>query len=392
MTVTRQQHASSLDAPAASGTARSVEIENVDRLCAMAAALLEVPFVTVVWGADGARSQQHSWVREDSEHPAHLEVIRLLCSNTVLGAVPVTIDDIHLSPVFSALLTARASTIRACAGVPLMTPADQLIGHLFAMDLVTRPWTERELSVLTTVCRLVALAIKLADGASESDHRADAFSNKFEAQEDLLAEIAHDLRQPLALISNCGELLAREDLPQRHRHGETLRKGVRTMSTLIDEMLTAKPSASLELRHMDPVSMVREAVHHLMPLAARHGLSIEGSVEEGLPAIHCDLVKVERVYSNLIGNAIKFAAPSSTIRLSGRRVAEGVQFSVSNNGLDIFAPDVSKVFERRWQATQEGEGRGLGLAIVKKLVEAHGGSVGVRSEAGTTAFWFTLPV
>lgn len=375
----------------ASTIARSIEIDNVDRLCAMAATLLEVPFVTVVWGANGARSQQHCWAREDSEHPAHMEAIRVLCSSTVLGNTAVTVDDIRESPVFSSLLTATASSIRACAGVPLMTPADQLIGHLFAMDLVTRPWSERELSVLTTVCRLVALAIKLCDAASVSEQRADSISHEFEAQEDLLAEIAHDLRQPLSLISNCGELLSRDELPQRHKHAEMLRKGVRTMKTLIDEMLTGKPSATLDLRHMDPANMVLEAVNHLMPLAARHGLSIEGSAEEGLPALHCDLIKVERVFSNLIGNAIKFAAPSSTIRIRSRRVSRGVQFCVSNSGPDISAADVSQVFERRWQATQGGEGRGLGLAIVKKLIEAHGGAVGVNSTAGVTSFWFTLP-
>lgn len=371
---------------------RSVQIENIDRLCAMAASLIEVPFVTVVWGADGAQSRQHCWVREDSDHPAHIEAIRVLSTSSLLGSAPMTVDDIHQSPVFSSLPAIRNSSIKACAGVPLMTPADLFIGHLFAMDLVSRPWSERELGVLTTVCRLVALAIKLGDSASESEQRAAAIAEECEGQDDLLAEIAHDLRQPLALIATSGELMALDDPENRLKHRTTLRKGIRTMRVLIEEMLARKPSSKLDLQPIYPAVMAREAIKHLMPLVARHGLFIEGSVEEELPAIPGDPVKLERVYSNLIGNAIRFADASSTIRLATRRVSDGVRFSVTNEGPGIPAEDRPHVFERRWQASREGDGRGLGLAIVKKLVEAHGGSVGVHGDVGTTSFWFTLPL
>lgn len=253
-------------------------------------------------------------------------------------------------------------------------------------------WSERELRILTTLGSLVALAIKLSDAASELDLRLQAITAEREAQDEMLADIAHDLRQPLAVISLTAELLGRDELRGRPQSVEMLRGAARTMATLISELLAGDARPTLDLRPVSPASLIRKAVASLTPLAAGRGLRLEGSIDQGLPAVHCDPGKVQRVYSNLLGNAIQHAAPSSLIRLEGRRVIDGVQFAVINDGSGIPAGDALHVFERGWQACHQGNGHGLGLAIVRKLVEAQGGSVAVRSATGTTSFCFTLPL
>lgn len=368
-----------------------VAVEHIDRLCAMAAVLLEVPFVAVVWAAKGTRFQQRCWVHGKADDPDQREAICRLCASPAPGGAAVTVRDLHQSSSVHPL-PAHGSLIRAYAGVPLMTPAAQLIGHLYAMDLVSRLWSERELRILTTLCSLVALAIKLSEAASESDLRLQAITAEREAQDEMLADIAHDLRQPLAVISLTAELLGRDDPRCREQKVEMLRGAARTMATLISELLAGDARSTLDLRPVSPASLIRKAVASLTPLAARRGLRLEGSMDEGLPAVDCDQSKVQRVYSNLVGNAIQHAAPSSVIRLEGRQVIDGVRFSVINDGPGIAAGDAPHVFERGWQACHQGDGHGLGLAIVRKLVEAQGGSVAVRSVAGTTSFCFTLPL
>ncbi|HUS24822.1 MAG TPA: HAMP domain-containing sensor histidine kinase [Candidatus Binatia bacterium] len=209
--------------------------------------------------------------------------------------------------------------------------------------------------------------------------------------DEFLADIAHDLRQPLSLIALSAELLIRDRPQNREQHGATLRDAIATMDALIAELLTGDLQPTLNLQPVEPASMVQAVVRQLTPLAARRGLQVRAAAAEALPTIYCDAAKIQRVCFNLLGNAIKFAAQATVIRLESRQVPEGVEFSVTNDGAGIPSGDAPHVFERHWRAPGQVEGHGLGLAIVRKLVNAHGGSVGVHSSAGMTSFCFTLP-
>ena len=115
---------------------------------------------------------------------------------------------------------------------------------------------------------------------------------------------------------------------------------------------------------------------------------------DDLPAVRADPARVLQVLSNLIGNAIKFTPAGGSITLSAARTVGPVQCSVTDTGPGIPAGQIPRLFGKFWQARRgDGRGVGLGLAIARGIVEAHGGTIDVRSEVGRgSVFSFALPV
>jgi signal transduction histidine kinase len=146
-----------------------------------------------------------------------------------------------------------------------------------------------------------------------------------------------------------------------------------------------------------PGALLADALEAMGPQASAAGLALDvadGAAAETLPTVSADADRVAQVFSNLIGNAIKFTPQGGRIVL-GATAADGmVWFSVTDTGPGIPAEQLPNVFGRFWQASRrDGRGIGLGLAIAQGIVEAHGGRIGVDSEVGVgTRFWFGVPV
>jgi len=110
--------------------------------------------------------------------------------------------------------------------------------------------------------------------------------------------------------------------------------------------------------------------------------------------IRVDPERVFQVLANLIGNAVKFSLPGTTVRVGGARIDGDYQFHVMDEGVGISAEQQARIFDRYWQAKQSDvAGAGLGLYIAKGIVEAHGGTLRVESLVGRgTSFLFTVPL
>jgi signal transduction histidine kinase len=144
---------------------------------------------------------------------------------------------------------------------------------------------------------------------------------------------------------------------------------------------------------LEAAPLVEETLALHRPLAADARLTLEADIAKGLPAIQGDRDRLLQVFSNLIGNAIRFSPAGG--RIVVRAVADGahVRFSVSDEGPGIPRSQWPRLFDPFWQAVQgSGKGAGLGLPIAKGLVESHGGRIWVASEPGQGAtFHFTVP-
>ncbi|MQA90965.1 MAG: PAS domain-containing protein [Gemmatimonas sp.] len=219
------------------------------------------------------------------------------------------------------------------------------------------------------------------------------------AREELLAIVAHDLRSPLGAISVSTEMLQEFDLDENanHYHLEIIQRASARMSRLIQDLLDV---AKIELRQLNiepapqEVLPILEEAHSLFETRARAKLlNFTYQVDPDASTVVADRYRVLQVLSNLIENAIKFSSPHGKIVLGVDRTEAGVLFTVTDEGPGIPPNELPHIFDRFWQARRTDEsGAGLGLAIAKGIVEAHGGSIWVKSAAGEeTRLGFSIP-
>jgi len=221
-----------------------------------------------------------------------------------------------------------------------------------------------------------------------------------DAREEVLRIVSHDLRNPIGTIGMATELLLEDhsDQPDIARYLGIIRRQGEGMKQLVNDLLDASRIEAGRLPvHPKPTevpSLIDATLELMRPLAEDHQLALEASIPEGLPLVLADSLRVTQVFSNLIGNAIKFTPATGSVHLAASVENDTVRFSVRDTGPGIPPDQISQIFRPLWQGQQgDTRGIGLGLNIARAIVEAHGETIGVRSELGIgTEFWFTLPV
>ena len=220
------------------------------------------------------------------------------------------------------------------------------------------------------------------------------------SREDLLAIVSHDLRNPLGVVLASTSLLLKSNLPpdkqeRARRQVEAIQRAGNRMNRLIRDLLDfASIQAgrlSVSLRPQDVAAMVTEVLDVMEPLASPKGQHLVADVAPGL-AIRCDHDRVIQLFSNLVGNAIKFTPDGGTITVRAMSEGDVVRFAVSDTGPGIPRDELAYVFDRYYQAQRKNrDGIGLGLSIARGIVEAHGGRIWAESEEGKgSTFSFTL--
>ncbi len=220
---------------------------------------------------------------------------------------------------------------------------------------------------------------------------------------ELLATVSHDLKNPLAALLLTNELLLKT-LPQnfeftdkRRKLLEQSRHAAERMRKLITDLLDKAKIESGKLIIYPAacdaevlLSGVREMIE---PLAANKGIHLIWDTPNTLPRLWIDEGRISQVFSNLLGNAIKFTARDGQIIVNAEHLGDWVRFSVRDTGPGIAKVDIPHLFERYWQAQNTARaGTGLGLAITQEFITAHGGKIWAESELGLgSVFFFTVP-
>jgi len=218
---------------------------------------------------------------------------------------------------------------------------------------------------------------------------------------DFIANVSHELRTPLTSIQGYTETLLDSATGNDAEHDflEIIRKNATRMSRLTEDLLTLARVESGEQRFdIQPVSpgeLLQEAVQSFREVARAQ--KIELQIEDtSTGEVSADRDAVHQVFSNLIDNALKYAAASGRIVLGARPAEHGVEFYVQDFGPGIPSEHLPRLFERFYRVdkarSRESGGTGLGLAIAKHIMLAHGGSIRAESELnhGST-FLLTLP-
>jgi len=215
------------------------------------------------------------------------------------------------------------------------------------------------------------------------------------SRKELLDVVSHDLRSPLSSIL-LGLELIRQDQPDA-RHVSVISHSAERMQRLVNDLLDASRAEiaqlELDLKPWRPAEILDAAGEQFAELARAAGLQL-CEISNCDDEVVCDRQRVLQVLANLLGNAIKFSRKGEEIVLAANRSRDGVRFSVTDRGPGIPDAEKQQMFEayRQGAHTSHRGGIGLGLYICKKLVEAHGGTIGVDSKHGEgSTFWFELP-
>jgi signal transduction histidine kinase len=217
-----------------------------------------------------------------------------------------------------------------------------------------------------------------------------------EQQLAFIGGVAHDLRTPLQILDTGVALL---DRPPSDRADvrDRIRRQIERLSIMIDDLLdrTRIEAGRLEL-HREPCDL-RALVGRVIDMQRESAPArpFRLLLPHEPVSVPCDPPRIEQVVNNLLTNALKYSAESSEVEIVLERHDEAAVLSVKDQGIGIPASDRDKVFEafRRGRNVGDIGGSGLGLSVTRKIVEAHGGSVGVSSELGSgSTFSVRLPL
>ncbi len=259
------------------------------------------------------------------------------------------------------------------------------------------------LRLLTTFAAQAGLYIERAKLSREAS-RAQLLEESDRLKSALLSSVSHDLRTPLAAIKASATVLLKEDAALDATTRADLLSAIneetdrlnRLVGDLLDQSRIEAGALRLKLDWCDMDELIRAVVRRLAASLAVFQVRMQLPADP--PLILADYVQVDRVISNLLDNAIRFAPPGTAIDIAARAGAGELTISVANQGPAIPARLHAHLFDKFYRISEDRSpnmGTGLGLSICKGIVEAHGGRIWVESPVtgdSGTQFAFTLPL
>ena len=337
-------------------------------------------------------------------------------SRVLYSATVVRRDGLVVGPVAVVLTAPDRSGALALRDLLRVLPAVALVTTLIAIPIA---WLLSR-SITRPLRRLAeATAVVPASGANptpplvpdgpreirELTHRFNAMTaelDRIRAEErDLLANIRHDLKTPLTVVTGFAEALRDGTAAGREgaaRAGDAIAQEAERMGLLVEDLRSIDElgTGGLALRPeaLDPAALVADAAARFAPRAGAAGVDLRADSDPGL-SLAADRAAVERILGNLIDNALAVARPGGHVLVEARLAAGGsVAFRVSDDGPGFPAGSLDRAFNRFFRAdpARTGPGTGLGLSIVRALARAHGGEAVAENLAPSGArITVTLP-
>jgi signal transduction histidine kinase len=258
--------------------------------------------------------------------------------------------------------------------------------HSYIEELET---TKQQLEITT---RNLKWALSAADAANDAKSR-------------FLAAMSHELRTPLNAVIGFAELFRMEASgplgdPRYREYACDIHAGGLHLLQLINEILEVSSlnlgDIHLREEEIDVTAKIGRVVRVMLPDATKAGVQLDFRIAPFLPNLRADRQKLWLILINLISNAIKFTPAGGDVLVTAKLCDAGMAIAVRDTGIGIAPEDLSKVFERFWQAdnglSRKYEGTGLGLPIARDLVELHGGGLSLESTPGSgTSATIVLP-
>jgi signal transduction histidine kinase len=219
------------------------------------------------------------------------------------------------------------------------------------------------------------------------------------ARQQMTADIAHDLRSPLSVITGYAEALSDNKLPGNQEVYNILLQETKHLDRLVDDLrllsLADTGELPLSLQPTHPQSLLERVVARHAVAARQNQIELQIESGEDLPQVNVDVERMAQVLDNLILNAFRYTSEGGKVILSAGSTDGIVQIKVKDTGKGINPEDLPHIFDRFYRgdkSRQDNGESGLGLAIAKSIIEAHGGKISVQSTSGEGAeFTISLP-
>ena len=236
---------------------------------------------------------------------------------------------------------------------------------------------------------------ELAELAGAFNEMAASLEHAEQIRSQLLADVAHELRTPLATVESYVEALADGVLAADDENWGVIRSETSRLNRLVDDLQKVSRAQAHQLDlHLAPVAaaaLISDAVKAAEPSFTSKRVTLEAEIEPRVPTIEADTERIAEVLANLLTNALRHTPSGGIVKVSARQRAEQLEISVADNGEGIAPEHLDRVFERFYRIdparSRASGGTGIGLAIVRAIVEAHGGTAIATSPgigSGTT--------
>jgi signal transduction histidine kinase len=327
----------------------------------------------------------------------------MMISQSVLRRVPMQLADVTQDASSLVIDVIQRAGFRAVLTVPLLA-SDRIVGALVVRRKAPGEFSETVVNLLQTFAAQSVLAIQNARLFTEIADKSRQLEEASKHKSQFLANMSHELRTPLNAILGYTELIVDGVYGDTPEKVQTALKRITTngkhLLGLINDVLDLSKIEAGQLTLSLDNYWMKDVVHGVCgavePLAANKKIAFKAEVASDLPRGRGDERRLTQVLLNLVGNAIKFTdAGEVAVRASAANGHFSV--SVSDTGPGISAADQSKLFQEFQQAdnsiTKKKGGTGLGLAISKRIIEMHGGRIGLESQVGKgSIFLITLPI
>jgi signal transduction histidine kinase len=328
-----------------------------------------------------------------------------MCAVVLERPEPVIVRNAAMDERFrdNPFVTGALGDVRFYASAPLTTPGGVIIGRLCVFDTEPRTLTAEQEHALTVLADRIVDALELRLRSRELEQSLSdltAARDELRRSNDLLSvfagQVSHDLRGPLSAIMASAEMLEQRDSvaedPLASRLvGTTMRASTR-MAGLIEEILThARVGARLERTETDLDAVLADVLTDLAPSIEHARATISA---DRLPTLWADGAQLYSVLLNLVSNALKYTREGvdPVVTVTAHLTEDRWRITVQDNGAGVPEADRERIFQLFTRVATEVAGSGIGLATCKRIVEVHGGSIGVDpAPEGGSCFWFELP-
>jgi two-component system, OmpR family, sensor histidine kinase BaeS len=229
---------------------------------------------------------------------------------------------------------------------------------------------------------------EIAQLAGAFNEMAASLQQSEDIRRQLLADVAHELRTPLATVESYLEALADGVLPADEENWRAIRTETARLHRLVDDL---QQVSSAEAHRLDlhpalvsSADLVTDAVTAAGPAYAARGVDIDAHVDPDLPDVNVDRERIAEALANLLSNALRHTPAGGSVHASGRHRDGWVELAIRDTGDGIAPEHLERIFERFYRVdparSRASGGTGIGLAITRAIVEAHGGTIRAASD------------